>query len=394
MGMHDALILGAGGAGLMTAITAGQRGRRVLVLDHAARPGGKIIISGGGRCNFTNRSVSAANFVCENPHFVRSALSRYPPERFIALLDRHRVAWHERKHGQLFLLGSAQQIIDVLVDECRAAGVELKMKHEILGVTRTEAGFVVRTDHGEFSAPALVVATGGLSYPKFHATGVGYDIARSFGLKIVTRAPALDGFVFEETERAQLSDLAGNATEAELSTGGITFRESLLFTHTGLSGPVALQSSLHWRAGEPVIVNFLPTLSREALLAWLAGQRGRRAELKNQLASLLPRRLAERLCELHLSERFDAANATKKEQSTFADALQAWSFVPRSTVGYHKAEVTRGGVDTAELSSKTMEARRAPGLYFVGEVVDVTGWLGGYNYQWAWASGSAAGEAL
>lgn len=361
------------------------------MLDHAPKPGGKIILSGGGRCNFTNREVSTKNFVSQNEHFATSALSRFRPEDFVALVDQHGIAWHERKHGQLFCLGSAQQILDMLVEECREAGVEIRLKHEIRAVEKIEGGFRVETDRSEVQGRALVVATGGLSYPKFHATGLGYEIARQFGLKLTTRAPALDGFVFDEADRARWEGLAGLSLDAEMDTGGATFREGLLFTHTGLSGPVALQASLYWRPGEPVRTNLLPGLD---LAAWFSGRRGDRASLRNQLAALLPRRLAERLCDLYLPPDFDLGNAPKKKIAAFCEQIQGWTFVPERTVGYGKAEVTRGGVDTAELSSKTMEAKRVPGLYFIGEVVDVTGWLGGFNYQWAWASGSAAGQAL
>ncbi len=390
----DVVVLGAGGAGLMCAIAAGARGRKVVVLDHAGKPGGKIIVSGGGRCNFTNRSVSAKNFVSENAHFAKSALSRYPPEAFVALVERHGIAYHERKHGQLFCDASAQQIIDMLVRECSAVGVDLRLQREIGAVSAVDGGFTVEAGPDSYITTSLVVATGGLSLPKFGATGVGYDLARQFGLNLVTRAPALDGLVFGDADRARLDGFAGNAIDAELTTNGVVFRENLLFTHLGFSGPVALQASLHWREGDVVWVNFLPALSREELVAWFGNQRGSRAELKNQLATLLPKRLAERFCDLHLPPRFESGMLAKKDIAAFAEQLQHWRFVPARTVGYHKAEVTRGGVDTAELSSKTMEAKKVPGLYFIGEVVDVTGWLGGFNYQWAWASGQAAGAVV
>ena len=377
----------------MCALTAGQRGKAVAVLDHAASPGGKIVISGGGRCNFTNLDTSAANYVSQNPHFAKSALSRFTPADFIALVDKHGVAWHEKKLGQLFCDGTARQIVDLLVKECDAAGVTRLMKRRIARVEKTERGFRVHTDQGDVSGRALVVATGGLSLPKFHATGLGFDLARQFGIPLVERAPALDGFVFNDLNQSEFEGLAGNAVEVRMETRGVAFRESLLFTHTGLSGPAALQVSLHWRPGDPVTVDFVPALSREALLAALAANRSSRAELKGQLAAWLPRRLAERLCDLRLPSD-DVANLSGRELAAFAAQIQAWSFVPARTVGYHKAEVTRGGVDTAALSSKTMEARGVPGLYFIGEVVDVTGWLGGYNYQWAWASGRAAGLAV
>ncbi|MBI2384605.1 MAG: NAD(P)/FAD-dependent oxidoreductase [Elusimicrobia bacterium] len=394
MSAYDAVILGSGGAGLMCALTAAKRGRKVAVLDHAAKPGGKLIISGGGRCNFTNREVSADNFVSENRHFAKSALSRFTPEDFIAMVEAHGIAYHERRHGQLFCDGSAQRIIDMLVKSAREAGAELFQRHKVMSVERNGDFYSVATDMGVFTASKLVVATGGLSFPKFGATPVGYDIAEQFGLKLVPRAPALDGFVFSGADRVRLEGFSGIALDAAMATNGVVFRENLLFTHAGFSGPVALQASLHWRPGGEVRVDFIPGLSREGLMEWFASRKGNKLEIKNQMAALVPKRLAERFCDLCLPDALDMGNYPKKELAAFCEKLQDWRFVPAGTVGYGKAEVTRGGVDTSELSSKTMEARKAPGLYFIGEVVDVTGWLGGFNYQWAWASGKAAGDAL
>ncbi len=394
MSAYDAVVLGSGGAGLMCALTAARRGRKVAVLDHAAKPGGKLIISGGGRCNFTNRDVSAANFVSENPHFAKSALSRFTPDDFIEMVEAHGIPYHERKHGQLFCDSSAQRIIDMLVQDCVLAGVELLQKRDVAKAERINDAYHVTTDQGVYLAKSLVVATGGLSFPKFGATSVGYDIAKQFGLKIVARAPALDGFVFGDADRVKLEGFSGIALDAVMTTNGISFRENLLFTHAGLSGPVALQASLHWRPGGEVRIDFVPALSREELLEWFASRKGNKLEIKNQMAALVPKRLAERFCDLHLPDALDMGNYPKRELAAFCAKLQDWRFVPAGTVGYGKAEVTRGGVDTSELSSKTMEARKAPGLYFIGEVVDVTGWLGGFNYQWAWASGKAAGDAL
>ncbi len=390
----DAVILGSGGAGLMCALTAAKRGLTVAVLDHAAKPGGKLIISGGGRCNFTNREVTADNFVSQNPHFAKSALSRFTPQDFIDMVEAHGIAYHERKHGQLFCDASAQQIIDMLVNDAREAGVQLFQRHKVLSVEKIGGEYSVATDQGPFTAKALAVATGGLSFPKFGATPVGYDIAKQFGLKIVTRAPALDGFVFSDADRIRLEGFSGIALDAVMTTNGVAFRENLLFTHAGFSGPVALQASLHWNAGDEVRINFIPALSREELMEWFSSRKGNRLEIKNQMAVLVPKRLAERFCDLYLPEALDMGNFLKKDLAVFCEKLQDWPFVPAGTVGYGKAEVTRGGVDTAELSSKTMEAKKSPGLYFIGEVVDVTGWLGGFNYQWAWASGRAAGESL
>jgi predicted Rossmann fold flavoprotein len=390
----DAVVLGAGGAGLMCAVEAGKRGRRVAVLDHAAKPGGKIIISGGGRCNFTNREVTAENFVSRNVHFAKSALSRFTPADFLGMVEAHGIPYHERKHGQLFCDASAQQIIDMFVNDARDAGVQLFPKNKILSVEKRGDEFHVTTDQDVFAAKKLVVATGGLSFPKFGATQVGYDIAKQFGLKIVTRAPALDGFVFSDEDRVRLEGFSGIALDAVMTTNGVVFRENLLFTHAGFSGPVALQASLHWNAGDEVRINFIPAFSREDLMEWFASRKGNKLEIKNQMAVLVPKRLAERFCDLYLPDALDMGNYPKKDIAAFCEKLQDWRFIPAGTVGYGKAEVTRGGVDTDELSSKTMEAKKAPGLYFIGEVVDVTGWLGGFNYQWAWASGKAAGDAL
>ena len=394
MKSFDAVVLGAGGAGLMCALEAGKRGRKVAILDHAAKPGGKIIISGGGRCNFTNREVTADNFVSANAHFAKSALSRFTPQDFIEMIEAHGIAYHERKHGQLFCDASAQQIIDMLVKSAREAGAEIFLKNRILSVEKISDEFRVTTDQDIFTAKKIVVATGGLSFPKFGATQVGYDVAKQFGLKIVTRVPALDGFVFSDEDRARLEGFSCIALDAVMTTNGVVFRENLLFTHAGFSGPVALQASLHWNTGDEVRINFVPALSREELMEWFASRKGNKLEIKNQMAALVPKRLAERFCDLYLPDALDMGNYPKKEISAFCDRLQNWSFIPAGTVGYGKAEVTRGGVDTDELSSKTMEAKKAPGLYFIGEVVDVTGWLGGFNYQWAWASGKAAGDSL
>lgn len=394
MNSFDVVILGAGGAGMMCAIHAGLRGRSVAMIDHSKKVGGKILISGGGRCNFTNRGVSSKNYVCRNEHFAKSALSRFVPDDFIEMVKRHEIPFHERKHGQLFCDISAQAIIEMLLKECEWAGTSFFLEHKIAGVRKADAGYIIQTDKGEFSCESVVVATGGLSIPKIGATGIGYDIARQFGLKLTDRAPALDGFVFNEDDRVRLEGFAGIALDAVMSCNGILFQENLLFTHVGFSGPVSLQASLHWYPGDTVTINFLPSLSREELIKWFNDRRSSKAELKTMMSELIPKRLAERFCELYLPAGVDLANLTKKDLEAFCEKLQAWTFVPGSTVGYGKAEVTRGGVDTDELSSKTLEAKKAPGLYFIGEVVDVTGWLGGYNFQWAWASGYAAGQVV
>ena len=390
----DVVILGAGGAGMMCAIQAARRGRRVAIIDHVARVGGKILISGGGRCNFTNRSVSAKNYVSKNEHFCKSALSRFTPEDFIKMVQEHGIAFHERKHGQLFCDVSAQLIIDMLYKECEKAGAHFYLAHKIQGVRKAEAGYAVDTDKGEFQAQSLVVATGGLSIPKIGATPLGYDIAKQFGLTLVTRAAALDGLTFGGEDQKRLEGFSGIALDTIITCNGIAFRENLLFTHVGLSGPVALQASLHWYTGDTVAINFIPALSRDELLQWFNARKSAKGEIKNMMVELIPKRLAERFCELYLPANVSLANLPRKDLEAFCEALQNWTFVPAGTVGYGKAEVTRGGVNTDELSSKTLEAKKASGLYFIGEVVDVTGWLGGFNFQWAWASGFACGQVV
>ena len=385
----EVLILGAGGAGMMCAIQAGRRGRKVTILDHAARLGGKILISGGGRCNFTNVGADPRNYVSANPHFCKSALSRFTPEDFIQLVRERGIAFHEKKLGQLFCDGSAQAIIDLLKAECEGAGVDIRLSTEIGAISRP-GRFLVETAAGPWEAERLVVATGGLSIPKLGASGLGYEIARQFGLALVERAPALDGFTFKEPA---YGELAGISVDCVIRCNGISFRENILFTHSGLSGPAALQASLHWRPGDELVIDLLP---ETRALEWLLAKKraGNRALARNLLAELLPSRFAATFCDLHFPSELPLAQLADKALEQVAEKLHAWRITPAGTVGYGKAEVTRGGVDTDELSSKTMEARKVPGLYFVGEVVDVTGWLGGYNFQWAWASGWAAGQVV
>ena len=390
----DVVILGAGAAGMMCALSAAGRGRKVALIDQAAKAGGKILISGGGRCNFTNLGASPRQYVSQNAHFAKSALSRFSPADFIRMVAEHGIAYHERKHGELFCDASAQQIIDMLLEGCRRGAARLFLSHKISLVRKASAGYVVETDRGAFAAPALVVATGGLSIPKSGASGFGFTLASQFGLRLVERAPALDGFVFDDADRGRLNGFAGVALDAVMTCNGVSFRENLLFTHAGFSGPAALQASLHWYKGDAVHVNFLPSFSRAELLDWFAVRKASKARINTHLAQLVPKRLAERFCELYLPAGVPLGNLLKTDLSAFCARLQDWTFVPRQTVGYGKAEVTRGGVDTDELSSKTLEAKKSPGLFFIGEVVDVTGWLGGYNFQWAWASGWAAGQAV
>jgi predicted Rossmann fold flavoprotein len=386
---YDAIILGAGGAGLMCAGVAGQRGRRVLLIDHVPEPGRKILISGGGRCNFTNLDVAPDRYLSANPHFARSALSRYTAADFIALVDRHGIAWHEKTLGQLFCDGSAKQILAMLLDECAQGDVTLHLGEAIRDVDHADGRYSVTYGEREATAPALVIATGGPSIPKLGATGFAYDLARRFGLKVVEPRPALVPLTLPQDE-SLFRELAGVAAPVVARTGGAEFAEAALFTHRGLSGPAILQISSYWRHGEPIGIDFLP--GRQG---WLVeAKRARpRATLRSILADLLPDRLAEALAERialpgPLDEKRDAVLAEVERR------LADWRFRPNGTEGFAKAEVTVGGISTDGLSSKTMEARKLPGLYAIGEAVDVTGWLGGYNFQWAWSSGWAAGQAL
>lgn len=394
---YDVIIIGAGGAGMMCAIEAGKRRRTVLLLDHSKKIGGKILISGGGRCNFTNLGAGPSNYVSKNPHFCKSALSRFRPENFIQLIQAHGIAFHEKKLGQLFCDDSAQQIVAMLETECRQAGAEFKLDCKIENVTLLaddpDARFQIETSQGSFTCTSLVIATGGLSIPKIGATGFGYEIARQFGLRLVDRAPGLDGFTFNEEDTPFFQEMAGLSIDCAISCNGIRFRENILFTHTGLSGPAALQASLHWNPGAEVIIDLLPERN---CFEWFLKKKkeGNRSQIKNLTAELLPSRFAERFCELYFPSGLPLPQVSEKALEAFCQKLHAWRIHPNGTVGYGKAEVTRGGVDTDELSSKTMEVKKVPGLYFIGEVVDVTGWLGGYNLQWAWASGWAAGQAV
>jgi len=374
----DVLVLGAGAAGLMCAIEAGSRGRRVAVLEHADRIGKKILISGGGRCNFTNLHTRPENFISANPHFAKSALARYQPSDFIALVEKHHIRYHEKTLGQLFCDASAAQIVRMLEDECQAAGVEIFTNTAVKEIKR-DTGFEV----GDFHAPALVVATGGLSIPKMGATGIGYEIARQFGLNIVECTPALVPLTFDAGDLKRYGGLAGLSTEAIVSVDSQRFQEKILLTHRGLSGPAILQSSSYWRSGQPVEIDLAPGRK-------VAGHIQPRtpAGVRAALREFLPTRLADRWLELNGPRAW-----TNAALSEFEEQLHAWRVIPSGTEGYEKAEVTAGGVDTNELSAKTMECRRVPGLYFIGEVVDVTGHLGGFNFQWAWASGYSAGQA-
>ncbi|MGE5546609.1 MAG: NAD(P)/FAD-dependent oxidoreductase [Solirubrobacterales bacterium] len=387
---YDVVIVGAGAAGLLCAARAGLRGRRVLVLDHNDQPGRKILISGGGRCNFTNRRVGPENFLSENPHFATSALKRFTPADFLELVRAHRIAWHERDHGQLFCDESARQIVDMLLAECAAAAVDIRCSVKV-GAVSGDGPFRVETDAGTVTAEALVLATGGLSIPKIGATGFAHTVARRYGLGVVPPRPALVPLTFSERDLDFLRPLAGISVDATVAAGKARFREALLFTHRGLSGPAVLQASSYWREGEAITVDLAPDLDAAAHL--LARKRERpRAEVKTIVAELLPARLAHGLvAQSGVGERpiGEVGNALLTE---LAARLKGWRLVPTGTEGWRTAEATLGGVDTAALSSKTMAAKAHPGLYVVGEAADVTGWLGGYNFHWAWASGWVAGQ--
>ncbi|MDH7454253.1 NAD(P)/FAD-dependent oxidoreductase [Luteimonas composti] len=388
----DVVVIGAGAAGLMCAIAAGARGRRVLVLDHANKVGKKILMSGGGRCNFTNTGTSPANYISANPHFCKSALARYTPSDFIAMVDAHRIAWHEKELGQLFCDESSKLIVRMLLDEAAAVDAQVRTHCTVERIERPgERHFRLRTTLGTVECESLVVATGGLSIPSMGATGFGYEIARQFGHAVLATRAGLVPLTLSGKPLERLQDLSGLSFEVEASCNGASFRNRLLVTHRGLSGPAILQISSYWQPGDALRLDLLP--GRDAL-AWLQAQQRERAgtELRNVLADVLPRRFAQRLCEVWLPSRPMKQYGPSQLQQV-ATQLADWRITASGTEGYRTAEVTLGGVDTDGLSSSTMMSRQVPGLFFIGEVVDVTGWLGGYNFQWAWASGRAAGGA-
>ena len=383
----DVIIIGGGAAGLMCAIEAGRRGRRVLVIERNGRVGRKIEISGGGRCNFTNLNTTHKNFISGNPHFHKSALTRYVPGDFIELVESHRIRYHEKKLGQLFCDGSSRQIITMLLDECAAAGVEIRLNCQVESVKLAD-GFLLATNQGQFLCESLVVATGGLSIPKIGATDFGYRLARQFGLKVVAPGPALVPLTLSPFDLESFRPLSGISTPAVVSYGGAEFAESILITHRGLSGPAILQISSYWESGGTLTIDLLPEIN---VLELLSERDGGESELPALLARFGPKRFAQTWCRLYAPPK-PLKNYSAAEIERVARGLREWRVRPAGMEGFSKAEVTKGGVDTDELSSKTMEARRVPGLYFVGEVTDVTGQLGGYNFQWAWASGHAAGQ--
>jgi predicted Rossmann fold flavoprotein len=388
----DVIVLGAGAAGLMCAAVAGQRGRRVLLLEHNGHPGRKILISGGGRCNFTNIYCGPGNFLSKNAHFAKSALALYQPQHFVELVERYGIKWHEKTLGQLFCDGSSRAILDMLLAECEKSDVEIRLNARGIQVEDGGGGFYVSCSLGQFKADALVIATGGLSIPKMGATGLAYELARQFGLSVVEPRPALVPLLLGGAE-AGWTELTGVAVEVAAQAGdGPQFREKMLVTHRGLSGPAVLQASSYWRTGEPSVVDFAPGLAeRDGLLRSLTGKGARRdaVGLRQALREVLPQRLAGVLAEVGAPDGWSDAALEASERR-----LRRWEFHPTGTEGFEKAEVTAGGVDTDGLNSRTMEARAVPGLFFIGEGVDVTGWLGGFNFQWAWASAVAAGRAM
>jgi predicted Rossmann fold flavoprotein len=386
----DVVVIGAGAAGMMCAAEAGKRGRSVLILDHAAKPGEKIRISGGGRCNFTNLHAAPANYISQNPGFCISALKRYTQANFIALIESYGIAYHEKTLGQLFCDGSSRQVVDMMLTEMKQAGVELRLGTSVERTEKNPEGFLLRLSQGSVQCRSVVVASGGKSIPKMGATGFGYDLAQQFGLTLVETRPALVPFTLEPTMLERLTPLAGVAVDAVAGCGKTKFQEAMLFTHRGLSGPAILQISSYWREGDEIAVSMLPGVDVFEELRAARKENGRQA-LQTALSTLLPKRLAQLISEAEKGPA-NLADHSDKHLRKIEEAVKNWRFKPAGTEGYRTAEVTLGGIDTRELDSRTMEAKAVPGLYFIGEVVDVTGWLGGYNFQWAWSSGWCAGQ--
>ncbi|MFI5211482.1 MAG: NAD(P)/FAD-dependent oxidoreductase [Ignavibacteria bacterium] len=380
----DVIIIGAGAAGLMCAIEAGKRGRKVLVIESSEKIGKKILISGGGRCNFTNTNTRPENFISSNPHFCKSALARYTPNDFISLVEKHGIKYHEKKLGQLFCDGPAKQIVNMLIDECDDAGVEIIVNCKVESIAK-EKNFQLATNNGEFESESLVIAAGGISIPQMGSTDFGYKTAKQFGIKVTKTVPGLVPFTLKEKA---FSDLSGISVDSIVSCIGISFRENILFTHKGLSGPAILQISNYWSEGDEISINLLPDKNFGELIAENFTSK---MELVNFLSKLVSKRFAEKWCDIYFKSK-PLNHLREKEILEISEKLHNWKIIPNGTEGFGKAEVTKGGVDTDELSSKTMESKKVKGLYFIGEVVDVTGWLGGYNFQWAWASGFAAGQ--
>ncbi len=392
MGEFDVIIVGAGAAGLMCAARAGRRGRKVLLVDHAKKPGEKIRISGGGRCNFTNIGAGPQNFLSENRHFAKSALARFTPADFIAMVDRYGIAWHEKTLGQLFCDGSAREIIAMLLAECEAGNAEIRLETAVTALEHAGDRFRLSLDGKPVSARALVMATGGKSIPKMGATGFAYEVAERFGIRVVEPQPGLVPFTLDPGLQSELQPLAGIGVPVEIACGKGRFNEAMLFTHRGLSGPAVLQVSSYWSPGDTVTVKIRPDIALADVLTAAKRENGRQGAA-SALAAQLPKRLAQYFAD-RAGMTGHLADLSDKALGRLAASIQDWRFKPAGTEGYRTAEVTLGGIDTKALSSRTMEARAVPGLYFIGECVDVTGWLGGYNFQWAWASGVAAGDAI
>ncbi len=388
----DVIVIGAGAAGLMCAAQAGKRGRRVLVLDHAKKPGRKILISGGGRCNFTNYDVSANNYLCSNPHFVKSALSQYTNWDFISLVSKYGIEFEEREHGQLFCVDSAKDIVKMLLDECALTNIEFRYQQQVDAIEALDSGFALQANHHSLQCQSLVIATGGLSMPKLGATPFGYKVAEQFGLAVKPTCAALVPFTLHKQDKDDFAELSGIAIPSEITAeDGTVFKEALLFTHRGLSGPAVLQISSFWRAGQSVTINLVPDTDVNELLS-RSREKHPNQSLKNTLSKVLPKRLIEVLIERNELHDKPLKQFNEKQLAAITEYLEQWSIAPNGTEGYRTAEVTLGGVDTDAISSKTMECKSFPGLYFIGEVMDVTGWLGGYNFQWCWSSGYVAGQ--
>ena len=392
--ISDVLIIGAGAAGLMCAASAGYRGKSVTVIDMGKKPGRKILISGGGRCNFTNENAEPNNYLCQNPHFVKSALSRYSSQDFIDLVDRHSLAYHHKTLGQLFCDDSAQDIVDILMTECEWAGVTIKLRNEVLNVSKNDNGYLVKTNEANYQCQSLVIASGGLTMPKLGASPIGYKVAEQFNLNVLPTTAALVPFTLHDHDKIRFDGLSGISIATEVSSeDGTSFKENILFTHRGLSGPAILQISSYWRAGQAVTINLLPEKNLSTLIAEWRESHGQKS-LKNQLATVLPKRFIEALIKSGDIPDKNINQLSHAEIETLSNYIHAWKIKPNGTEGYRTAEVTLGGIDTDELSSKTFEAKKSQGLYFIGEVIDVTGHLGGFNFQFAWASGWACGQAV
>lgn len=384
----DTIIIGAGAAGLFCAIEAGKRGKKVLVIEHSEKPGKKILISGGGRCNFTNIYTPPDSFISDNPHFAKSALARYTPQDFISLVEKHGIKYHEKKLGQLFCDGNSTQIVDMLMKECKDAGVEIICNCKVANISKKDI-FMLITNQGEYKSDSLVIASGGISIPKMGATDFGYIIAKKFGLQLTEIKPGLVPLTLHKKDLDAFGQLSGVSFNAKVTCKDISFKESVLFTHKGLSGPAILQISSYWSGGDEIIIDILPDIDIEREIK---NNRSTK-QLDNFLSQYLPERFIDKWCEIYFPSR-QLNKLTAKEIAVLSEKLHNWKLIPSGTEGFSKAEVTKGGIDTDELSSKTMESKKVKGLYFIGEVVDVTGWIGGYNFQWAWASAYACGNSI